>query len=222
MRKLFTICLLALLATAASAAEEKRLYKWTDADGNVNYSDSVPADAAERPKTVLNDQGVAVDELEGKKTEEQLAQEEKERKVRVAQELQKRADMALLNTYLSVEEIEMHRDRRVELFQAQARVTELYLKNLERRMKSLRDDASHYRPYSDDDNAPMIDEDLADDLRETRDTISRHERNLAKYEADEKAIIEQFNNDIARFKILKGIGDDDQTAVTERTASVTS
>ncbi len=89
-------------------------------------------------------------------------------------------------------------------------------------MKSLREDASHYRPYSDDENAPMIDEDLADDLRETRDTISRHERNLAKYEADEKAIIEQFNNDIARFKILKGIGDDDQTAVTERTASVTS
>ena len=107
----------------------------------------------------------------------------------------------------------MHRDRRVELFQAQARVTELYLKNLERRMKSLRDDASNFRPYSDDENAPMIAEDLADDLRETRDTISRHERNLAKYEADERAIIERFNADIERFKILKGIQEPPQAAL---------
>jgi hypothetical protein len=213
MRKVFTICLLALLGATASAAEEKKLYKWTDADGNVYYGDSVPAEYAERPKTVLNDQGVAVDELEGKKTEEQLAEEAREREIAVAQELQKRADMALLNTYLSVEEIVMHRDRRVELFQAQARVTELYLKNLERRMNSLRNDASNYRPYSDDDDAPMIAEDLADDLRETRETISRHERNLAKYEADEKAIIERFNADIERFKILKGIEEPPQAAL---------
>jgi len=213
MRKLFTISLLLVLGAAASAAEEKRLYKWTDPEGNVNYSDTVPADAAEQPKTVLNDQGVAVDELEGKKTEEQLAEEERQKKIRVAQELQKRADMALLNTYLSVEEIVMHRDRRVELFQAQARVTELYLKNLERRMKSLRDDASSFRPYSDDEDAPMIAEDLADDLRETRDTISRHERNLAKYEADEKAIIDRFNADIERFKILKGIQEPPRAAL---------
>ena len=212
MRKLFTICLLVLLG-ATAAAEEKKLYKWEDENGNVFYGDSIPAEYAERPKTVLNDQGVAVDELEGKKTEEQLAQEAKEREIAVAQELQKRADMALLNTYLSVEEIVMHRDRRVELFQAQARVTELYLKNLERRMKSLRDDASNFRPYSDDESAPMIAEDLADDLRETRDTISRHERNLAKYEADEKAIIDRFNADIERFKILKGIQEPPQAAL---------
>lgn len=212
MRKLFTICLFILLG-ATAVAEEKKLYKWTDENGNVFYGDSIPAEYAERPKTVLNDQGVAVDELEGKKTEEQLAQEAKEREIAVAQELQRRADMALLNTYLSVEEIVMHRDRRVELFQAQARVTELYLKNLERRMKSLRDDASNYRPYSDDENAPMIAEDLADDLRDTRDTISRHERNLAKYEADEQAIIERFNADIQRFKILKGIQEPPQAAL---------
>ena len=210
MRNVFIICLLTLFAVPA-LADEKEVYKWEDDEGNLYYGDSIPPEFAERPKTVLNDQGVKVDELEGKKTQEQRAEEERQKKIRVAQELQKRADMALLNTYLSVEEIEMHRDRRVELFQAQARVTELYLKNLERRMKSLRDDASHYRPYSDDDNAPMIAEDLAEDLRETRDTISRHERNLARYEADERSIIEQFNNDIARFKILKGINE--QTAL---------
>ena len=213
MRRLLTIGLIALLGATTSAAQEKKLYKWTDADGNVYFGDSIPAEYAERPKTVLNDQGVAVDKLAGKKTAEQLEQEARDREIAVAQELQRRADMALLNTYLSVEEIVMHRDRRIELFQAQARVTELYLRNLERRMKGLRQDASKYRPYSDDENAPMIADDLAEDLRETSDTISRHERNLAKYESDEKNIIERFNADIERFKILKGIQEPPQAAL---------
>jgi hypothetical protein len=216
MRKLILIAALSALASQAHG-EEQKLYKWTDKDGNVYFGDSIPAEYAERPKEVLNDQGVAVDELAGKKTAEQLEEEARERQLRVEQELQSRADRALLATYLSVEEIELHRDRRIELFQAQTRVTKLYIKNLRRRLEALRTEASRYRPYSEDESAPMIDKSLADDLQQTKDTISRHEENLAKYEADEKQIIERFNNDIARFKRLKGISE----ASTERTASVT-
>ena len=111
------------------------------------------------------------------------------------------ADRALLATYLSVEEIEMHRDRRVELFQAQSRVTELYLRNLERRLQELRNEASRYQPYSEDPNAPMIAEDLAEDLRKTKDTIARHQRNLQKYETDEKQIIDALRR---RHRALQG------------------
>jgi len=213
MRKLFTISLL-LALSAASAAEEKRLYSWTDDEGNVHYSDKVPADAAEQNKTVLNDQGVAVGEIEGKKTAEQLEQERIDNERAVAQKLQDRADRALVATYLSVEEIVMHRDRRVELFQAQARVTELYLKNLHRRLDGLRKEASRFQPYSDDTSAPMIEPDLADDLQETKETIARHVRNLQKYESDEREIIERFNNDIARFKILKDLDEPEKTAAS--------
>ena len=217
MRKLFTISLLLAFGANASAGEEKRLYSWTDEDGNVHYSDKVPAEAAEQNKTVLNDQGVAVGEIEGKKTAEQLEQERIAKEQAVAQRLQQRADTALIATYLSVEELEMHRDRRVELFQAQARVTELYLKNLARRLDSVRSEASRYQPYAENSDAPMIPDDLAADLRETKDTIHRHENNLRRYEQEERDIIRRFDADIARFKILKGIDD-----VPEQAASVTS
>jgi hypothetical protein len=213
MQKLLIISLLVLLSFPADAREQKKVYKWTDAEGNVHFSDSVPAQYAERPKEVVNDQGVAVEALEGKKTSEQLAFEAEQEKSRTAEELQRRADLMLLNTYLSVEEIVMHRDRRVELFQAQRKVTELYLKNLERRHMELRDEASRYQPYSDDPKAPMITEDLAADIRETRDTIARHERNLEQYEAEEIRIIRDFDVDIERFKILKGIIDTPVNAV---------
>ena len=214
MRKLITICALTLLCSAASARDEQKVYSWEDEDGNIYYGDSIPAEYAERPKRVLNDQGVSVQELEGKKTEEQLAAEALEEQRRVEQELSRRADQALLATYLSVEEIIMHRDRRVELFQAQSKVTELYLKNLNRRLDSIRAEASNYQPYSSDPDAPMISDDLAEDLRATKETIARHERNLEKYEVEEKQIFERFNGDIARFKILKGIVEPPQAAST--------
>lgn len=205
MQKLVITIALLMLGSLAVAGEEQKVYKWEDAEGNVYYGDSIPPEFAERPKEVLNDEGIIVDELEGKKTPEQLEQERIENERRVAQELQVRADRALLATYLSVDEILMHRDRRVELFQAQARVTEIYLKNLERRLLALRKEAAQYQPYSDDSNAPMIDESLANDLRKTKETIARHERNLEKYHQNEQDVIKRFNGDVERFKKLKGI-----------------
>ena len=206
MRKIALASVLLSLPIVVGAQQGK-VYKWTDDEGNVFYGDSIPAKYAERPKEVLNDHGVTVDNLEGKKTAEQLEAERIANEARVAKELQRRADQALLATYLSVEEILMHRDRRVELFQAQSKVTELYLRNLQRRLDKLRDEAADFSPYSSDPDAPMISEELAAELRRTRDTIERHQANLQKYRDDEQQIIERFDGDISRFKALKGIDD---------------
>jgi hypothetical protein len=203
-KRVLTITFLLLLSLAASA-EEAKVFRWIDADGQVHYGDSIPVEYSEFPKDVLNDHGVAIQLLEGKKTAEQLEVDRLENERLVAKAKQLRADQALLATYLTVEEILMHRDRRVELFQAQSRVTELYLSNLARRLEGLRADSSNYKPYSEDANAPMIPEDLANHLRQTKDTINRHERNLKKFQSDEQQIISRFAGDISRFKTLKGI-----------------
>lgn len=205
MQKLTLILVLASLAPFTATANESKVFKWIDEDGIVHYGDSIPARYRDLPKEIVNDHGVTIDNLEGKKSEEQLEAERLEQERLVAIEMQKRADQALLATYLSVDEILMHRDRRVELFQAQSRVTELYLRNLERRLHKLRTEAANFQPYSEDPKAPMIGEDLEEDLRKTREIIARHERNLEKYQADEQQIIARFDGDINRFKALKGI-----------------
>ncbi|MDH3908645.1 MAG: DUF4124 domain-containing protein, partial [Gammaproteobacteria bacterium] len=126
--------LVALASLTAVAGETEVVYKWVDEDGQVHYGDSIPPEYSDLPKQVLNEHAVTVDHLEGRKTEEQLVAEAKAKELEMQKELQLRADKALLATYLSVEEIVMHRDRRIELFQAQSRVTELYLRTLERRL----------------------------------------------------------------------------------------
>ena len=227
-----------MMSALIGSGVQAEIYSWTDENGVKHYSHTPPPDRSVLIKTSpeiqpesttdqeiekLNEENVdaILEELEKEeqasapkpaKTQKQPSRQERiEKEQAVAQKLQQRADQALLATYLSVPELEMHRDRRVELFQAQARVTELYLKNLHRRLDSLRKEASKYQPYSDDTSAPMIAPDLADDLQKTKETIARHVRNLQKYESDEREIIERFNNDIERFKILKGINE--QTAL---------
>ena len=196
---------IALLAPVAAEAAEKKLYRWVDEDGVVHFGDSIPAKYAEVDRQVVNDHGITVDVMRGKKTPEEIAEEKRLEEIRMQEELQRRQDQALLATYLTVDEIIMHRDRRVELFQAQVRVTELYLRNLQRRLEKLEAEASKFQPYNDDLEAEMIDPDLAEDLTETRETIAQHEQNLKRFQEDEQSIVARFAGDIDRFKRLKGL-----------------
>jgi len=194
-----------LIPLASTAAEQQRLYRWVDDTGVVHYGDSVPPEYADAEKQILNNHGVTVGVMRGKKTAEEIAEENRIAELRRLEKLQRRQDEALLATYLSVDEIIMHRDRRIELFQAQSRVTELYLRNMMRRMATLREEASNFRPYSEDPEARMIDPELAEDILVTKATIKRHQANLARFREDEQNIVARFDGDIGRFKSLKGI-----------------
>ncbi len=195
----------AVAASAVHAGPASRVYSWVDEDGVRHYGDSIPAEYAELDKQVLNEHAIPVGAIEGRKSEEELEAERREQELREAREAQLREDRALLATYLTREEIILHRDRRIELFQAQARVTELFLKNLERELAKLMTEAGRYQPYSEDPDAPMVDPDLVDDIKVTRSTIERHEANLDKYKEDEIAIMEKFDRDLKRFDELKGL-----------------
>lgn len=213
--RFFSIALCLLVPLAVSAQQQRPTYKWTDDEGVTHYGDSIPPEFAEKPKDVLNDQGVMVRQLEGKKSAEEIEALRVAEELRQQQELQRRADMALLATYVNVNEIEMHRDRRVELFQAQARVTELYLRNLRRRLDTLKGEAGRYKPYNSDPNAKMVDPGLIKDIKETEGAITRHVGNLKKYQSQEQKIKERFEGDIDRFMALKGLTSVQAQAVPE-------
>jgi len=202
--KVISIALFLLLPLAASA-QQGSTYSWVDDEGVRHYGDSIPPEYADKPKEVVNEHGVTVGHIQGKKTDEEIAAERAAEELEVQKELQRRADQALLSTYVNVGEIEMHRDRRVELFQAQSRVTELYLRNLRRRLDQLKGEAGRFKPYSSDPGAKVIDPGLVDEIQEAETAISRHKSNLLKFQTEEKLIIDRFEGDIQRFMILRGL-----------------
>lgn len=199
--------LLAILSAALLTGADKpqRVYSWTDDQGVIHYGDKVPPEYRDQRKRILNEQGVTVGVIEGKKTAAELAEEERLRAIEAAREKRRRADRALLATYLSVEELEMHRDRRLELLRAQQKVGELTLRNLRRRMVALQSDAERYKPYTMDPNAAMIPADLALDLSETKDRIFRVEAQLARQRSEAEELENKFETDISRFRALKGL-----------------
>ena len=206
MKKYFlAIGLLVFAASAGAAGREGSVYRWVDNDGIVHYDDSVPPEYREQNKDILTSEGVKVGSIRGRRTAEELVAEREAEELALQKELQKRADKALLATYLSIDEIRMHRDRRVELFQAQSRVTELFLTNLSGRLLILEREASRYQPYSSDPDAETVDPDLVDEIHETKSTIQRHQTNLEKFHSDELQIVARFEGDISRFKTLKGL-----------------
>jgi hypothetical protein len=205
MRLIVPAIALCFLVPLASGAQQRSTYSWVDDNGITHYGDTIPPEFADKPKNVLNEHGVTVRQLRGKKTQEEKDAEIVAAKLRMQQELQLRADRTLLSTYVNVSEIIMHRDRRVELFQAQARVTELYLRNSRRKLGSIEEKTKFFKPYSSDPNAPSIPRVLVEDASLTKETIARLEKNLTTYRTEERQIISRFDGDIERFKTLKGL-----------------
>lgn len=199
------ICLSALLAfsgTAAAAGNGRTLYKWVDDQGVTHYGDRIPPEYASQEQHIINSQGVEINRLEAQKTTEQVAAEERKR-LDTEQRLSR--DKNLLNTYVSVQEIERLRDQRLDLVTDQIKVTTQFLDTLNGRMKKLRVSSMHFKPYNSDDKAPPMPDQVVEDLVRLATDINTQEQNLRQKHGEESTMKKQFESDIDRFKELKHI-----------------
>ena len=206
---LLVVAAFALPSTGSGQGSQgTRLYKWTDNNGVVHYGDKVPPEFANVDRSVLNDQGVRVGFEEGEITEaERAVIQERERALEAERQAKAevaRRDRMLLETYLSVADIEDLRNRRLELLESQIKVTELYLGNLRKRLVGLQNEASDFKPYTTRSDAPQIPENLALDISRTTASISLYEQTLARTRSDQESLRASFDGDIARFRQLKG------------------
>jgi len=198
-----------LHSVALFASDTTRVYRWTDDQGDYQYGDTVPPQYAENGHAVLNKQGVAIEIVRGKMTaaEYEELQRVAELKAKHSAKLAKAAlrDKVLLSTYLSVNEIEALRDRRLELIDGQMRITQRYLDNLREKLIKLEREAQRYSPYSSKPNAKPIDEKLAREFSDTLNSILLYEKNLAKSREEQQQITTKFAADIQRFAELQGL-----------------
>jgi hypothetical protein len=200
------IALAALLLTAAlsagAASDSPKFYKWVDEQGITHYGDRIPPEYASQEQHVINAHGVEVGRLEAQKTADELAREEQQR---VDAENSRNRDRNLLNTYVSLQEIERLRDQRLTLLSDQIKVTSQFLEILNGRLRKLRANTMRYKPYSDDPRARPLPDDVAEDLVRVGSDIRTQEQNLQQKRTEDATMRAQFESDIARFKELKGI-----------------
>ena len=192
-----------LLLVAAGAPAAEKVYKWVDEDGVVHYGHALPPTAAGREHQILNEQGVAVEDVAAAKTAEQIAEE-----ARLAEAARQAAerDQVLLDTYLSVDEIESLRDRRVELLEAQNRITEKYMQDLETKLDGLQAEAARIQAGDPSAGAsPEIPDQLAAEIAHAERGLGAYRREIDARRAEQERITARFDADIARFRELKGL-----------------
>jgi hypothetical protein len=202
------LLVVAAIALPSIGSAQQKTYKWTDENGVVHYGDKIPPEYANRDRNVLNDQGVRVGFEEGEITPQEAAaaqaREAAAEADRKAKDEIARRDRMLLETYISVADIEDLRNRRLELLESQIKLTDVYLSNLRKRLVDLQADASNFKPYSTKEDAPQIPENLALDISRTTASIALYEQTLARTRADQAALKKSFDDDISRFRELKG------------------
>jgi hypothetical protein len=200
-----TLALLAGAADAQQSSKEKKLYRWVDKNGQVHYGDSVPAEYAEQDREVLNRQGVSVGREEGTITPEEAAAKAAADKAARDEQKRKLRDRVLLQTYQSVQELEILRDNRLELVDAQLTIQEQSLTNLRAQRAQIQRVAARYAPVNTGANAEPLPDDLASDLEQSASDIQTQETNLERRREERENIRKTFEADIARYKELRTI-----------------
>ena len=204
---LLSAVVLALLAGAAAAQsdKQKKLYRWVDKDGQVHYGDSVPAEYAEQDREVLNRQGVPVGREEGTITPEEAAAKAVADKAARDEQKRKLRDRVLLQTYQSVQELEVLRDNRLDLVDAQLTIQEQSLSNLRAQRAQIQRMAARYAPVNTGSDAQPLPDELASDLEQSANDIQTQESNLVRRREERESIRKTFEADIARYKELRTV-----------------
>lgn len=211
IRLIATMIVLAGMVYAATAVAQNRnsreaFFRCKDRNGQTHYGDSVPPECAGLDTEVLNDNGMPLRLIEGEATRaKRLEREAVEAKVRRERDRRELRDRTLIETYLTVEDIERLRDQRIEQLNAQVRVTEQNIGSLRDRQTRLQAQIARFKPYNDAPNALPLPEHLGAEMVATVNGLRVYEESLNANRKEQTDLREAFASDIRRFKELKGL-----------------
>jgi Domain of unknown function (DUF4124) len=187
-------------------ASGEAYYRCKDANGQPLYGDRMPPGCQGMDTEVLNAQGMVLRVIEGDQTRAaRITREVTENKERQSREQRQQRDRMLLETYLSVEDIERLRDQRLELLAAQYRATEQTIVNMRERQGRLETQVARFKPYSNSPKAPPLPDHLAEEMVNTVNSLRVYQESLVKNRDEQADVKSAFSADIKRFKELKGI-----------------
>ena len=193
-----------LFMTANAVHAQASFYRCKDASGKTLLSNSMPPECRGRDTEVLNSSGSVIEVIESDVTKaKRMAQEAEETQRLKERNESLQRDRMLLETYLSVADLERLRDQRLELLQAQLKVAEQHIGTLEERLNQLRQQTARFKPYNQAANAPPLPDHLAEALINTLRSIEVDRATIESKRQEQKELSAGFARDIERFKQLK-------------------
>lgn len=201
-----TLMLIALCLVSGNAVGAA-LYKWIDEEGNVRYSDRLPANQAKKKHHQMNRQGMVVSTTEEAKTEAELAaeaeakrkQEEADKEAARLKAIQDQKDQVLLLTFSSEQELQHARDDRIEVLESVIQLINKSIITNQEKLEAVQKRADE-RYLSKGQEVPGG---LAQKIEHFERQIENRTDQLLLKLQERKKINEQYELDLARYRELK-------------------
>ncbi len=209
--KLSCIALALLLAAGAAAQDEgkaKKLYRWVDKDGKVQFSDTLPDEALEQARTEINaDSGMTTGTVERALTPEELAERDRlaaeEAVLRRAAEKERKSEEAMLASFQTEADLRRSYGVRVTLMQENLNAIEAGIGSQRNSLTSLLAQASEAELAGRPVNAKQ-----ASTIRELREEMAKQQNMLIVKQAELMKLDKELEYLVQRFHELKG-GDEE-------------
>lgn len=216
MKTKLTCIALALVLAAGAAAEDaptKKLYRWVDKDGKVQFSDTLPQEALDKARTEISaNSGRTTSEIERALTPEEQAEKARLAEERAiterAAEKERKAEEAMLASFQTEEELRRSYGVRVTLMQENLNAIEASLGSQRSSLTSLLAEASEAELQGRPVNAMQ-----AATIRELREEMAKQQNMLVLKQAELIRLDQELEHLVQRFHTLKG--EDDKPATPE-------
>jgi hypothetical protein len=206
MRLSPTILLLTALAFActhaiAASAGHNR-YKWRDAAGNLQYSDSLPTEAAKYGYEIVNPQGVVVKRVERAKTASEQAAAKaaaataQVEKSRIAEST--RADEQLLSGYPEESDLKRTQQQKLDMLDQQIIAAQISLRSQEQVLADLLG-----RAAEEERNKKPLSDAQARQLARMRKEVDDQRLAVERRQGEREAAVGSFETETARYRELK-------------------
>lgn len=193
------VCVLPLfLAHGNACAESGKIIKWVDEKGATHYGDSMPAQYAGRGNSVINAQGMVVQRNQPFKPLANTPAAENPDKEAMEQQ---RRDRTLRAAYTTENEIDLARDRNLQMDEAT-------LEGLQQHLGAAQSHLAANKKLAEGFNTRKkpVPPDLTQDLKNNQAEIASIEHQIAQRRASMNATRQRFDNDKRRFVELKSGG----------------
>ena len=195
-----------ILLGISSIASAGKLYKWTDENGEVRYSDRIPASEIKRKHQTLNAQGMVIATKEAARTEEEIkAGKEAAKELQAKQEVERqnkeaqgRVDKVLLLTFSSEKEMSRVKNDRIEVLDSVIRLIYKSIAATEERLNRFQKTAQE-QYISKNKEVPGG---LAQNIEESTRKLENREKQLSLKLGEKYKIEAQHEVDVARFRLL--------------------